>query len=94
MGELRKAEADAKERHKGQYKKIEEQQEVADTVEEELEKLKAEHVVQTDKARAFQEAYEGLTIALGRHTCVDCKDKWKFSSDINKAEKHVRSYLF
>ena len=92
MGELRKAEVDAKERHKGQYKKIEEQQEVADTVEEELEKLKAEHVVQTDKARAFQEAYEGLTTALGRHTCVDCKENWKFSSEINESKKHVRIF--
>ena len=63
-------------------------------MEAELEKLKAEHVVQTDKANAFQKAYEGLTTALGRHTCDDCKAKWKFSSEINEAKKHVRVFQF
>jgi archaellum component FlaC len=73
MGELRKAETDAKERHKGQYKKIEDQQEVADTVEKELEKLNAKYVVQTDKANAFQTKYERLKTVLDHHTCDVCK---------------------
>ena len=41
-------------------------------MEEEMEKLRSEHVIQTDKARGYKTAYEELSTMLGRHTCEVC----------------------